>query len=184
VSFPSPAHNARKTEEFMTRTARILLSLVAALALLSAMTFAETKAKADTKQGHPSKLSKVAFWKHHKSNAAKPDSAKSSENTKAAKVTPAKTSEKNKTVKVTPAKATDSKAKTPSAKGTEKKAKLIPAKATSTKQPVSKKENAPKQKHASVGKSAVAPAAAKKPKTQAKATQPDTNHQASQSTKQ
>jgi hypothetical protein len=129
------------------------------------MALAETKAKTDTKQDHPSKLGKVAFWKHHKSNAAKP--------------VPAKSSDKSKTAKVTPAKASDKKTKLQPTKATEHKAKVAPVKETSAKKPVVKTNSSAKQSQSKTGKSAVAPAAVKKPKAQGKASEAKAEHPAS-----
>jgi len=81
----------------MSRTTRTMLSLAASLMLLSAMTMAQAAAKnsaKDTgkdKQQH-SRLSKAAFWRHHKD---------SSKNAKPAKATPA-ASKQAKTAQVKP----------------------------------------------------------------------------------
>jgi ribonuclease D len=82
----------------MSRTTRMMLSLAASLVLLSTMTMAQAAAKSspnDTskdKQQH-SRLSKAAFWRHHKdaSKNAKPAKVMqaSSKQVKTAQVKPA-----------------------------------------------------------------------------------------------
>ena len=138
----------------MTRTAKTLMSLLAAFALLSVMASAETKAKSDTKQEHHGKLSKVAFWKHGK---------KTDHNAK-----PVTTNAQPKAKQAAPAVA-KSKAKQPVGKKTDTKksaAKVRPVKSTSTKQSTTQKKDSGKSASKVANKTA---APASKAKVQAKA---------------
>jgi len=131
----------------MKRVSRIL-GLIAVLALFGGLAAAKpadkSTAKSKAKQEHPSKVSKVAFWRHHKSDAAKPKTAKASEKPNSAKLATAKATQKQST------------------------AKLTPAKSTTTKHASVKKESTQTQQHHTSGKSAVdSTKKANKAKTQA-----------------
>jgi hypothetical protein len=96
----------------MKRAARIL-SLIGVLALCGGLAAAKpadkSTAKSKAKQEHPSKVSKVAFWRHHKSDAAKPKATKAGEKANTANLTTAKATQKQSTAKLTPAKSTTTK---------------------------------------------------------------------------
>jgi hypothetical protein len=135
--------------------AQILLNLLAAVALLSALASAETKVKTETNQEHHGKLSKVAFWKHGKKTESK------------AKPVNTKTQPKPKQAAATVVKPKPNQPVSKKAQAKKSTAKLTSVKSTSTKQSGTEKNGSAKSARKAVKKS-VPPASKAKPQAKAK----------------
>lgn len=117
----------------MRKAANTLLIVASGLVLFSSMAFAKSAAKDSSKDEHHSKMAKVAFWRHHKTD----NNTKQAPAHKA--VTKSQPKAKATSAKVTPAKASESHPKVMPAKQTAKPKQAVKSQQSKTEHKESQK---------------------------------------------